>query len=1440
MSESEALSGPESNSRSPVPSPSRRGMLQALFILGLVGVVVAGIYFRPDAAPRASAPLSARLELAAGEVNVAVGGETQRMFSGAALLADSEVAAAEGGRAMLRLSDGAAVFLRGGARVKLLGNAISLLKGEVWIDAPPTDRKPGVHLIDPVEVSATEAGMSLKREDSGVTVYVARGQAVVTSPKGRVELQAGEQASLKGDAAPEVKPVAFWNDWTGGMGDHPASSALAGAGAGMLYGVDLYAGPGTAAKPLEISRQSIRATLRSAFAETEVDQTFFNPGDRPVEGWYWFTVPEGASITSFALETHGSLVEGELIEKKEAAAQYGRAVATGHEPALLEWVDDRTYRARIYPVLNGASRRVVVRYLELLPLVGGRMRYVYPMQSRHPARVGEFSLSVDLGELGKSMSLTTLADARIEDGGRRVTLRRSGYTPRVDFILEGLPTRKLNPVTVSRFSVGEDSADYLMMRYMPDIDWGAYKPQPGEVVVVVDTSAGGDDANRSVKVAAAEAILRALSEGDRFALVSLDIKPTVLYPDSGLAQASGAEISKALEKLADHPAGGATDLSAMFDVALERLHGGEQPAIVYVGDGIATSGELSSEQLIEKLRRTLSTSRARLFTIGVGSDSHFGLLNGLARAGGGQSYAIETSEQATERALRLVSSLKAPTLTELDIDFGAGLDEVFLTANGKVTRGDEVVLLARTHHALPSTVTVKGRIAGESFTQNLAVREERSGAAALVPRLWAAEAIRRTLGGADDPESVRGKIINMGLEYGLMTPYTSFLALESEYAYAQQGVPRRQSPLRGMRLSNLAANGGGDALGLLAGGLVAGLGIGCQSSEQSAPEPMIEQQRRDVAQEYAKTAPMPMAPGAMPVPPPPGAVADAVAPAEAVAAAPADREAAPPALSAEALNALSSSGYAGGGGGGSATGISMIEHATSRARRRAIANEGAATGALKEEMAAAKPQAPASDDYKDRANAAPAPEQERKQVEGDLQQKKDVLASTGMGALVTSRIRAITLQSRYCSDLSERPLAERAAIWRQRLKTARDPMSLVQRYEAARGACELADWRAEALFLRLLEHYIGDEGTATAVLSAFSSLPESQRYLAQRILRRAVDPRMVSAVEQVLFGSKVDWADVDRQLSAIADPSARLSRLRERMAASPDDPEGLIRLVRSLAEAGQKEEALRSGRRLAELGLMTPRIARQLGDLLSGQGLAEEATRAYSEIVEFDPDSPASRRLLGDIFLSHGWYGPAYRQYQVLTGAYPDSRLDWLRLASAAAGAGRVDEALRLERTVAESQGTPGPDDPRRFARMWSAARLARLLADPPKEDSGMTGAELTESVTRKLKELQLFSGPGTLVILTWEDLEAQLALSTSRQGAELALGDRTDAGVVGLYGALMSEADAGSPMEARLRSAPLDRVVKITRQEVHYDGKGFKVSVKSIELPARATGVGI
>ena len=142
--------------------------------------------------------------------------------------------------------------------------------------------------------------------------------------------------------------------------------------------------------------------------------------------------------------------------------------------------------------------------------------------------------------------------------------------------------------------------------------------------------------------------------------------------------------------------------------------------------------------------------------------------------------------------------------------------------------------------------------------------------------------------------------------------------------------------------------------------------------------------------------------------------------------------------------------------------------------------------------------------------------------------------------------------------------------------------------------------------------------------------------------------------------------------------------------------------------------------------------------------------------------------------------------------------LAWLRLAAAASGSGRTDEALRIQRQVASAEGTPGPTDPRAYARLLAAAELGRLLADPS------APPEQGESVTRKLKELALFRGPAALCILTWQDYEVPLSLVSFVADKETPSGEPEDAAPVGLAAVLLPIADlARVRFMARFRSDP-------------------------------------
>jgi tetratricopeptide (TPR) repeat protein len=1074
---------------------------------------------------------------------------------------------------------------------------------------------------------------------------------------------------------------------------------------------------------------NVSVMIRDGVARTTVDQRFFNPGSSPVEGYYWFTIPEGAAVDRFALEVNSVLLDGEVVERKQAHAAYEASIRTpAVDPALLEWIDGRTYRARIFPIPAAGDRRVVLSYVELLPTVDGRTHYIYPMGGSG-LLIQEFSLDANLGDGGTKLNLATTADARIEDAGRRVTMRRSGYRPQGDFLLE-MTAKTTEPLRALRVESLRGEAAYAMLRYTPDVKWEEVKQVPGHVVVVVDTSAGGDDADRQLRTDVAEATLRALSTSDRFALMVADLTPRVIYPEAGLAPADEASIGKALEKLSAIRPGGATDLGAVFDLALKRVHGTAQPAVVYVGDGLPTVGELDGDALAVRVTRSMAGSSSRLFTIAVGSDANHALLTRLARIGGGGAYRVDLSEQSVQEALRFVGQLKTPTITNLKIDAGAGMDQVFLSAAGKISRGQEVTLLARTHHPLPATISVTGELGGKPFQKSYQVSTKTGREYAYVPTLWARRYLQQLLGA--DLQKNRGTIIRLGIDYALMTPFSSFLVLDSEEAYQRFGIPRRpKDPIWG-----LVPRAGLDLEALAAAPLAL---FGCSKSEA----PMASRVRsEEVARRVAAAPPTEVNESrlakAEPAPEP---------------------STAPPAHQAE------------------------------------LRAKGAPRSLAREEKPADAPAKVADErDSKDKAGSA------------------DLDDGVRAGAKLA------------CSDAARRSLAHRRALWIAQLDTAGGGGGWIAVYRRAGGQCELPHWRDRKELLDVIQARLTSPAEVSSFLAALGGDGKARDFVRRQILRRAVTPDLQSASS---FGDSVDWTLADAALAKIADREKRLAELRKLCEQHPTSSGCALKLITALIAAGRGGEALPVALKLREDGRASPALMQQIGDLLVSAKRDQEAIRAYSEIVEFSPNDPAARQLLGDVYLRHGWYELAYRQFRTLAVARPDDPLSALRLAAAAAGVGRVDEALRIERKVAGGEGEPGPNDPRRWARLWSAARVARLMLAGGAKSEG-----LRQSMERALRRLQVIAQPGVLVIVTWEDRDARLGAGLG-EGSRIV--DRTEAPASGLVAMVSGPAQGASLSLEVKRAGGVDRRVGFQITAIVFDGRKLSVANQAGKLDAAA-----
>jgi tetratricopeptide (TPR) repeat protein len=701
-----------------------------------------------------------------------------------------------GALAWLRRDGGATLLVRGPARLRMFTQSVAIESGRVFVDAP-----------DPMTLETPAGALQLSKvrtsieiePDGAASAYVLDGEV---RTNGEHRALPGERITLAKDGTSRIAPELAWDDWTGGLATADRVAEPAPFGVGTVGGRE----PGSLGEPrfaLAIQRQNVRVTIDGELAITEVDQRFFNSSSRTVEGIYRFRSPERASLSRFGVDRAGELVWGRVKERVAAAAGYQANVYAGsqEDPALLEWEAPGQYRARLYPIGPGETRRVVVRYSEWLARTGERgerRTYVYPMAAEGSEeslpQIEELTVTVDLSKAGAEEVRAGMQGVRT---GNRLLVRAQDFVPRADLAIElfdrgnraltayrasHVPELELLPATeraeAGRLARGE--ADYLLVpvraRDVPHVAGGL------DLAIVIDASAANEPAAMALARAATAALLAQLGSDDRVVVWAgaEELRP-VVPTMTELATLDDSGRQRLLAALATLERGGATDLGTMLARAASSLDPTRRGAVLYLGDGLATVGELSLTELENRLAKL--PRPVRLFSFGIGARVDMALLAGLSA--GGFAERVDSGNAAARAALRLLELAERPALLGTAIDLGPSVERLYpRKANAWVT-DDTVLVIGRTRkNELPKSLTLK---ASQGETQ-VALETVELADDGDLRRRWAGERMAELL--ADG--AGRAAMVDLGSRYGIITPVTSLYVPTQRELEAERPARRGQ------------------------------------------------------------------------------------------------------------------------------------------------------------------------------------------------------------------------------------------------------------------------------------------------------------------------------------------------------------------------------------------------------------------------------------------------------------------------------------------------------------------------------------------------------------------------------------------------------------------------------------------------------------------------
>ena len=583
-----------------------------------------------------------------------------------------------------------------------------------------------------------------------------------------------------------------------------------------------------------LKHTDVRGAISGFIARVTVTQTFENTADKNIEAVYTFPLPEDAAVDDMTIQIGSRTVRGVIKKREEARAIYEKAKSTGHAAALLDQERPNIFTQSVANILPGEQVTVTISYLQTLQYEDGSYTFVFPMvvgpryipggaigkqaggwspdTDKVPdasritppvappgTRAGHdvsLELAIDAGVPIQSVK-STLHDIDVMNTSANtaaVKLRNEAEIPNKDFILKyDVAGSKIEDAVLSQAAPAGSklSGGYFTFILQPPARVAAEDVTPKELVFVLDTSGSmwGFPLEKGK-----ELVMRALDElypGDTFNIITFSGDTHILFPEPVYPTAEN--IRKAKDLLSTRTGGGGTEMMKAIRASLDPSDKQDHLRVVcfvtdgYVGNDMEIIGEIQKHP------------NARVFSFGIGNSVNRFLIEGMAKAGRGDSEIVSLSDKADAAAHRLYERLRSPLLTDVSIDWnGLPVTDVYPQKLRDLFSGKPLVITGRYTSGAKGTIRLQGNQAGEKVVREIPMTLSTEPAKQnIVPSFWARRKIDELMSqdwsgmqsGSVKPE-VQKEIVQLGLDYRLMTQFTSFVAVEDRII-TKDGKPQR-------------------------------------------------------------------------------------------------------------------------------------------------------------------------------------------------------------------------------------------------------------------------------------------------------------------------------------------------------------------------------------------------------------------------------------------------------------------------------------------------------------------------------------------------------------------------------------------------------------------------------------------------------------------------
>lgn len=200
---------------------------------------------------------------------------------------------------------------------------------------------------------------------------------------------------------------------------------------------------------VRMNRLKVTVKVVGNIAYTTSEMHFFNGTNRQMEAELLFPLPEGVSVSRYAIDINGKMREAVPVNKNKGKQVFEAIEHRRVDPGLLEKVEGNNFRTRIYPLLPNKERIVIIGYEQEL-FSYDATHLAYQMISNYPSKLDVFEVNVSvLGANSQPSVIDNDGVLALENNNQmyQTSIKKENYLPKNKLLIT-IPIRAEIPNVV--------------------------------------------------------------------------------------------------------------------------------------------------------------------------------------------------------------------------------------------------------------------------------------------------------------------------------------------------------------------------------------------------------------------------------------------------------------------------------------------------------------------------------------------------------------------------------------------------------------------------------------------------------------------------------------------------------------------------------------------------------------------------------------------------------------------------------------------------------------------------------------------------------------------------------------------------------------------------------------------------------------------------------